>query len=196
MWENNGSALLLDAGWGVGNAMFPLSKLLPNLKTNAFDFAKKAVELVQKSEEFDSERMSATQWDLVKDDIPYTKNTHDFSILIFVLSAIFPESHVSWLQKISDQLAPGGILYIRDYGKYDLAQIRFAQKKKSKVHENFYVRYDNTLVYYFTVEELEELMAKVGLKKLTWSYHYRVIENRKLESKMYRVWIQGKFIKQ
>lgn len=176
--------------------MFPLCKALPNLKVDAFDFAKKAVELVNSNESFDSERMKANQCDLVNNDIPYEQNTHDFAVLIFVLSAIFPEHHQKCLQKIYDQLNKGGILYFRDYGKYDLAQIRFAQKKKAKVKDNFYVRRDNTLAYYFTLEEVDELLASVGFKKISSSYHYRVIENRKQESKMHRVWVQGKFIKE
>ena len=40
LWETSDSVLLLDAGWGVGNAMFPLCHLLPRLKVDAFDFAK------------------------------------------------------------------------------------------------------------------------------------------------------------
>ena len=39
-WDTDESVLLLDAGCGVGNAMFPLWHLLPNLKVDAFDFAK------------------------------------------------------------------------------------------------------------------------------------------------------------
>lgn len=195
MCETNDSALLLDAGWGVGNAMFPLWKELPNLKVDAFDFARKAVELVSANEKFDPDRMQVCQWDLVKDEIPYPVNTHNFSVLIFVLSAIFPTYHKSCIEKIYEQLAPGGILYFRDYGKYDLAQMRFAKKKKSKVLDNFYVRHDNTLAYYFTTEEVDEIMAEVGFEKIEIKYWYRVIENRKQESKMYRVWVQGKYIK-
>ena len=53
--ESQESVLLLDAGCGVGNALFPLSKQLPNLKVDAFDFAKKAVELIRNNEKFDPE---------------------------------------------------------------------------------------------------------------------------------------------
>ena len=35
--------VLLDIGCGVGNAMFPLLKDLPNLRVNALDFSKRAV---------------------------------------------------------------------------------------------------------------------------------------------------------
>jgi len=41
--KENEEVWLLDCGCGVGNAMFPLSESLPNLKVNAFDFAQTAV---------------------------------------------------------------------------------------------------------------------------------------------------------
>ena len=176
--------------------MFPLCKDLPNLSVHAFDFAQKAVDLVKENEKFDSERMEVNRCDLVKDDIPYENHTHDFAVLIFVLSAIFPKHYKAVMTKVYDQLNEGGILYFRDYGKYDMAQMRFAKKKKSKVEDNFYVRGDNTLAYYFTIEEVDELLTSVGFKKLSLNYHYKVIENRKKNLKMHRVWIQAKYVKQ
>ncbi|CAI2375913.1 unnamed protein product [Moneuplotes crassus] len=187
---------LLDAGCGVGNALFPLCKDLPNLHVDAFDFALKAVNLVKEHEKFEEERMKVEQCDLVRDDIPFEAGTHDFAILIFVLSAIFPEHYKDVIQKVYDQLNQGGILYFRDYGKYDMAQMRFAKKKTSKVLDNFYVRGDKTLAYYFTIEEVDELMTSVGFKKLSLDYHYKEFENRKKGLKMHRVWIQAKYIKE
>ena len=86
-------------------------------------------------------------------------------------------------KKIYDQLAPGAVLYFRDYGRYDLAQLRFAQRKTSKLANNFYFRNDKTRAYYFTEEEVRDIFCGFnddgGFECIELANHYRVVENRK-----------------
>jgi len=55
------------------------------------------------------------------------------------------------------------------------------------------VRHDKTRAYYFTLEEVESLFAEVGFEKIESRYCYRMVENRKEEKRMYRVWIQSRY---
>ncbi len=59
-------------------------------------------------------------------------------------------------------MADGAILYFRDYGRYDLAQLRLAQRSNQKLKDNFYVRSDKTRAYYFTTDEVKEIFEGAG----------------------------------
>ena len=114
---------------------------------------------------------------------------------MFVLSAIMPEKHEFVIKKLHDAMEKNGILYFRDYGLYDMAQLRFAKKKKAKVGDNVYMRSDKTLAYFFNREEIGELFKKNGFEILESKTICRLIENRKDNLKMHRLWLQIKLKK-
>jgi methyltransferase-like protein 6 len=120
--------LLLDAGCGVGNGFYPLFREYhPRLKVNACDFSPRAVEFAKQHPIYNPKMIDLKVCDLVNDPaLPFTEGLANFGIMLFVLSAISPENFHSVAKKIYDQLADNGILYFRDYGRYDLAQLRLA----------------------------------------------------------------------
>ena len=187
---------LLDMGCGVGNSFYPLLIRLPNLYVNAFDFSKRAVNMAKTHQIYEKEqkRINIYDLDLVKDEIPDKNN--DYGILMFVLSAIKPQEHEKVIEKISKVINKGGILYFRDYARYDMAQLRFAQRKKNRVGENLYMRKDKTLSYFFDKDEIEKLFMKYGFSIVNSNLICRMIENRKENKKMHRLWLQIKFKKE
>ena len=187
---------LLDMGCGVGNSFYPLLVRLPNLYINAFDFSKRAINMSKTHPMYEKEkyRINVYDLDLVKDDIPNKNN--DYGILMFVLSAIKPEEHEKVVEKISKVINKGGILYFRDYARYDMAQIRFAKRKKNRVGDNLYMRKDKTLSYFFDKNEIENLFKKYGFSIVNSNLICRLIENRKEKKKMHRLWLQIKFKKE
>lgn len=186
-----------EMGCGVGNAFFPLVERFPNLVCYGFDFSPRAIQMIKESELYkqNQDRIFAEVVDLVLDPIPDYFVKPDFATLIFVLSAISPENHEKVVEKISNFMKSGTVLMFRDYGRYDMAQLKLASQKVAKLKDNFYVKADGTRVYYFTKEEIRDLFVKFGFEEIENDFHYRMVENRKEDLKMHRVWLQAKFRK-
>jgi hypothetical protein len=106
---------------------------------------------------------------------------------------LFIQYHERVLARICRSLKPGGNLLIRDYGRYDEAQLRF--KKGSKLSENFYVRQDGTCSYFFSEEEIKILAQCNGLIVEECYMIKRQYANRKEQAARRRAWIHAKLKK-
>lgn len=160
--EDAPAATVLEVGAGAGNSAFPIlqNSRNPRLKIHACDFSKKAVELIRAHELYDTEKIQADVWDVASP--PESENgglppglsegSVDVVLLIFIFSALNPRQWDQAVRNVWRLLKPGGQVLFRDYGRGDLAQVRF--KKGRWMEENFYVRGDGTRVYFFEQEEL------------------------------------------
>ncbi|XP_046894812.1 tRNA N(3)-methylcytidine methyltransferase METTL2 isoform X2 [Hypomesus transpacificus] len=188
---------ILEVGCGVGNTVFPILKTNndPGLFVYCCDFSSTAVDLVKTNSEYDPGRCFAFVHDLSDDAAvyPIPNESLDVIVLIFVLSALHPDRMQSSISRLARLLKPGGVLLLRDYGRYDMAQLRF--KKGRCLSDNFYVRGDGTRVYFFTQDELHEMFNLAGLEKVQNLVDRRLQVNRGKQLTMYRVWIQCKYRK-
>ncbi|KAF2454828.1 S-adenosyl-L-methionine-dependent methyltransferase [Lineolata rhizophorae] len=105
--------------------------------------------------------LHAWVWDLASRELPPSLRpaSIDVALMVFVFSALSPEQWVRAVRNIYSLLKPGGKVLFRDYGRGDLAQVRF--KKGRWLAENFYVRGDGTRVYFFEKEELRRVWCGV-----------------------------------
>ncbi|KAG7336267.1 hypothetical protein KOW79_000960 [Hemibagrus wyckioides] len=171
--------VMLEAGCGVGNCIFPLLEEDLNIFIYACDFSPRAVQFVKENSLYCPERCLAFQCDLTKDDLRATisENSLDVATLIFVLSAIHPDRMQQAVENIYRVLKPGGIVLFRDYGLNDHAMLRF--KSGSKLGENFYVRQDGTRSFFFSREYLANLFQRAGFHTLVNEYVLRETVNKK-----------------
>jgi methyltransferase-like protein 6 len=136
--------VMLEIGCGVGNLIFPLLEDYPHIFVYACDLSPRAVEFVKLHPSYNENVIKAFQCDITTDEISneIALESIDIATLIFVLSAIHPNKFRQTLWNVFKVLKPGGIVLFRDYGLYDMAQLRF--KAGHKISENFYMRQDGT----------------------------------------------------
>ena len=192
---------LLEVGCGVGNALFPLRDIFPALTLLGCDASKNAIALIhqrleaENKEDGNGGKAPLDVWvqDIVTQPFPpHTLRSVDYVTLIFVLSAISPLHHPAVLRSIRQQLLPGrGVLYLRDYARLDMAQMRFQSSAVLDV-EGFYIRADGTRTFFFELERLVKTMEEGGWEVLEKEVVERRLENRKEKLEMRRRFVQIK----
>ncbi|ABN65331.2 predicted protein [Scheffersomyces stipitis CBS 6054] len=193
---------ILEIGCGAGNTFFPVlsQNKNENLKIVGCDYSKVAVDLVRSNEQFAPNHEKgvafSSVWDLANPEgqLPedVEENSVDIVIMVFVFSALSPDQWKQAVSNLAKILKPGGEILFRDYGRYDLAQVRF--KKGRLLDDNFYIRGDGTRVYFFTEEELRQIFCIDGpFTEERIATDRRLLVNRKKQLKMYRNWLQAVF---
>ncbi|KAJ3330872.1 hypothetical protein HDU76_004638 [Blyttiomyces sp. JEL0837] len=176
-----------EIGCGAGNTVFPLIDDVQNVFVYAADFSSTAISVVKANPDYNESRCKAFVYDITSPDTPpeIEPGTIDVCICIFVLSALKPTAWAQAGANIFKLLKPGGIVVFRDYGRYDMAQLRF--KGGRMLDQNFYIRGDGTQDDVNTIFKDFEVIQNVVDRRL--------LVNRSRQLKMYRVWIQAKMRK-
>ncbi|XP_076257819.1 tRNA N(3)-cytidine methyltransferase METTL6 [Rhynchophorus ferrugineus] len=192
---NDAARVLFEVGCGVGNFIFPLIGDKLNFKVFACDLSPRAIDMVKANILYDAEKITAFQCDITTENVyqHVTKESVDIVTLIFVLSAIHPDKFIPTLKIIYSLLKPGGLVLFRDYGLYDMAQIRF--KAGHKISDNFYMRQDGTRCYYFSTEYIRTVFEQAGFEISVNTYIHRRTVNKKENIDVPRIFVQVKAMK-
>ncbi|KYK54327.1 putative ABP140-actin filament-binding protein [Drechmeria coniospora] len=206
--EDAGPVTMLEIGAGAGNTAFPVlaSNKNAHFRLHACDFSKTAVEVMRSHEAYDTKHMQADVWDASGEALPpgLEEGSVDVAVMVFIFSALSPNEWAQAVRNVHRLLKPGGLVCFRDYGRGDLAQVRF--RKGRYLEENFYIRGDGTRVYFFDRDELAAIWSGAGSPDGDESevpkfeveglgFDRRLLVNRAQKIKMYRCWLQGRFRK-
>ncbi|KAG8884090.1 hypothetical protein FRB98_002615 [Tulasnella sp. 332] len=169
IFDGAGPKSILEIGCGAGNAVFPLlaSNKNPYLRINACDYSKHAVRVVRSNPLYKNPpcgSIHSSIWDLSSQTLPEGLKpcSVDIIIMVFVLSALHPDEWPQAIANVYTLLKPGGLVLLRDYGRHDLAQLRF--KEGRLLEDNFYVRGDGTRVYFFEPNQLAKLFTGLDVE--------------------------------
>ncbi|KXS20896.1 S-adenosyl-L-methionine-dependent methyltransferase [Gonapodya prolifera JEL478] len=205
---------VLELGCGVGNFAFPLLERNVGAFVYACDFSEKAIDLVKSNSLYSPSRISAFTVDLSQPHTslspPLPPASVDFASMLFVLSALPPDTMHHCILKLKSVLKCGAVVGFRDYGRGDGAEVRFGAGNKLSLEDGatFYARQDGTFSYFFTVEDLRTLFvrgAKLdgsavegceedgGFEEISCEYVRRETTNAKEAKVMERVFVQAKF---
>lgn len=117
------ASTILELGCGVGNTVVPIleTNTNPDLMFYCSDFSPKAIEILKEHPEYSKGRCEAFVLDITKadwtDDMPIGENSIDVIILVFVLSALKPDTMKTAVANMYKYLKPGGTVVFRDYGQ-------------------------------------------------------------------------------
>ncbi|KVI06241.1 methyltransferase-like protein 6 isoform X2 [Cynara cardunculus var. scolymus] len=117
----------------------------------------------------------------------------DYVTLIFTLSAVPLHRMSTAVAACFSVLKPGGLLFFRDYGLYDMTMLRFEPDQRVGFRE--YKRSDGTRSYFFSLDSARDLFLGAGFTELELEYCCVKSVNRRKQKMMRRVWVHGKFQK-
>ncbi|GJY06746.1 gypsy type transposase [Tanacetum coccineum] len=187
--------IILEAGCGTGNTIFPIAKKYPQIFVHACDFSHHAITLVKSHTNFREDQMNVFVCNIAEDNLSdhIMPASVDIVTLVFTLSAVSLEKMPIVLQNIgrvlkviSDELLymygnldkkPNGYVLLRDYAIGDYAQAMLMNKNRV-ISENFYFRGDGTCSFYFSEDLLSELFVTAGFTVVDVNTYNREIVNR------------------
>lgn len=172
---------LLELGCGVGNGV----ACADFERVVCLDFSKTAVDLLRRRFDFE-----ARVCDIATEPLGEEDSSVDCVSCFFVLSALAPASLPGVASKIAHVLKPGGLVLVRDYGRYDQAQLRF--RRGSKLADHWYVKNDGTRCFYFKTSDLDKLFAPPHFQGRA-TYVCRVETNRATAQLRRRVFVQASY---
>ena len=185
-------ALLVELGCGSGAAVLPLLRAEDRLDAVAVDVSSNAVALLRAALESDralsTRRLRTATLDVRCDALPVPDGSADFVLCVFTLSAVEPEAHGRVFAKALRALRPGGALLFRDFGLYDVKQLKCTRRLAP---QHYLVEGTGVQCHFFSTEKVAALAAAAGLTAEELKYCTVRNANRKTKKSIDRVFVHA-----
>jgi methyltransferase-like protein 6 len=116
-----------EVGCGCGSALIPVLRDNPTATAVACDVSGTAIQVFRDAAMpgagIDSRRIRLSVNDFPNSS-PFEDGSLDMAMIIFTLSAFHPNDMKRVVAAVRRGLKPGGLALVRDYGLYDMAQVR------------------------------------------------------------------------
>lgn len=146
-----------EVGCGCGSALIPVLRDNPTATAVACDVSGTAIQVFRDAAMpgagIDSRRIRLSVNDFPNSS-PFEDGSLDMAMIIFTLSAFHPNDMKRVVAAVRRGLKPGGLALVRDYGLYDMAQVRMHvcmyAFTSSPMYSGHYSRFTLTLTLTFT----------------------------------------------
>jgi methyltransferase-like protein 6 len=181
--------LVCEIGCGTGACLLPLLRARPTLRAHGVDVASAAIRSLEAELEKEpglAVRCQAQVCD-AQQGLPFEDETAAAILVVFTLSSLPRPAQVVLLKRAAAALRPGGYLFFRDYGLYDMVQMRC----KRRVDDCTYIKEDGILCVFFSLADIEHLALQAGLLVEENKYCTVRNRNRKIKQDIDRVFLHA-----
>ena len=191
-----GPMRILEIGCGNGSSCLPILRGNPQAHVHASDPSPAAVEQTRRYVELQglSSRLTVEVQPAPAQPCAASAGPFDAVMAVFTLSAVPGEDDRGLLAACARMLRPGGVLYIRDYGVFDMRHMsdaRSARLLATRQTAYEYVRPGGMYRRYYSLERIDELAAAAGLVVEESRYLLNRLRNEKRDLTMNRVYVHA-----
>ena len=196
-WPSLASAAsVVELGCGAGSALLPVLRANPASRALGVDVSPGAVCMFLEAAAragIDPGRVSGLVMDAAAPGAAaaLARAGADACLAVFTLGALEPAGQEAFLSAAHASLRPGGTLYVRDHGLFDLTHMR----APARVSGNLHTRSDGTRCFFFSPDGLAAAAEAAGFTTRLCKWATVAVPNRRTGAVLRRVFVSGEFVK-
>ena len=190
------TASVVELGCGAGSALLPVLRANPAARAFGVDVSQGAVGMFLEAASragIDSGRVAGAVLDVATPGAAaaLARVGADACLAVFTLGALEPAGQAAFLSAAHSCLRPGGVLYVRDHGLFDLTHMRAPTRVAGDLH----TRTDGTRCFFFSPPGLATAAEAAGFTTRACKWVTVAVPNRRTGEVLRRVFVSGEFVK-